>query len=284
MGSTDPDTAGHPSKQAQTSKTKIWGVTPVLLVVIFLTLSCLLPGPIRKYFSIGQWLSILLSELSAAVAGISLGRFLVGDQTEKRRKPPNGSFFDKRAKPLRDQVDELIRQVGGDAVAAEKVVKKKLQPEYAIGQGLISREEYNDFRNTYLAQSELSLGLIIPFLLIIFAVAIKQEDNWSWLWMLLLIVASSWASSCFLFFIAMERRQKYRIELGLLLLSRWDKQAAADKAAKEAAKEAKAKASDKTQEDAIRKIFQDELKGLHLEVKPLVVEVRKGPEESAEKK
>jgi hypothetical protein len=298
MVTTVPAMAGDSSKPAQPPKTKVGGVLPVLFFVIPLALSCL----VLIWTAEWPWGSILLCELFAAVAGISLGRIFVGKQPDSgngaaagpQTLQPSGTpgfapgkaFFVARAKPLRDRVNELKTQAAttkdkkaaGDAAAAKEPVfdKNILEPEYAIGQGLISREEYNDFRNTYLAQSELSLGLILPLLLIVFGVAIKLENVGSKLWIPLFIVGATW----FLFVIAMERRQKYRIELKLLLVSRWDKQTAADKAAREA----KAKASDKTLEDAIRKIFQDELKGLHLEVKPLVVEVRKSPEKAAEKK
>jgi hypothetical protein len=97
-----------------------------------------------------------------------------------------------------------------------------LEPEYAIGQRLISRDEFNHFRNTYLAQSELSLGLILPLLLIVFAVTIRQSNlsGWEMCWISTSIVIAT----CVLFVLAMERHQKYLIELKLLLVGRWEKQ------------------------------------------------------------
>jgi hypothetical protein len=304
---------GQSSRLEPPPKVEIGAVAPVLILFISLVLSFLLWGLSEKSSSMGKWPFILFSELLAATAGISLGWIFVGgiggtqrtaddsslkgskgagagpQKAEQKDVPKFGlgsAFFVARAKPLKDQVDALTEQAAAakslatpavqSAVTRAAFDEKVLEPEYAIGQGLISRDEYNDFRNTYLAQSELSLGLIFPLLLIIFAIAINSEDVWSKLWVPAFIVAGTF----FMFVIAMERRQKYRIELKLLLVSRWDKQAAADKAAKDA----KAKANDKSQEDAIRKILKDELKGLHLEVKPLVVEVRKNPEESPQTK
>ncbi len=76
--------------------------------------------------------------------------------------------------------------------------------------------------------------------------------------------------SAFLFVLAMERRQKYHLELTQLLLGRWEKLVAADKAAKEAKKKADAGNGN---EQTLRTVIKEELKNLHIELKPIVVEV-----------
>jgi hypothetical protein len=260
------------------SKHVMIGLTPVIVFYSALILSCLL-GSWRD-----TWPVFATAELLAAIAGISLGCMLIGPFS-LFGAGSRSTFFLDRAEPLREKVDGLRDQADrtkkriseGETDALKEPVFNSniLEPEYAIGQGLISGDEFESFRNTYLAQSELSLGLIFPLLLIVLGATLTPQtvatvsDR---LWMLVLVLGAS----SFLFIIAMERRQKYRIELKLLLVSRWDKQAAADKAAKEA----KAKANGKTSEDSIRQILKEELKGLHLEVKPLVVEIRKSPEEA----
>jgi len=94
-----------------------------------------------------------------------------------------------------------------------------------------------------------------------------------------------------LFMLAIERRQKYKIELKSLLLGRWEKQAKADKEAKQAKKDAedKKKADEKKTTDdkkkvddtaaTLRKILKEELDKLNLSVKPIVVEVHTHPAE-----
>jgi hypothetical protein len=262
MGTTVQNVAPETSPSASTP-----GKNARLLILVgALLISCLLCWS-------GRWSLVLLSELLAAVAGTSMGWISVRGSKFGR------DFFDLRAKPLKDQIDRLKEVPESNKDAAKNAVfdERILEPEYAIGQGLISRDEYNDFRNGFLAQSELSLGLVLPLILVVFAEAKDFLHVWSRLvWASGFIFLATW----FLFVVAMERRQKYRIELKLLLVSRWDKQAAADKAAKDA----KAKAADKTQEDTVRKVVKEELKDLHLEVKPLVVEVRKSSEEPPEEK
>src|SRR6266478_1554807 len=157
--------------------------------------------------------------------------------------------------------------IGGADESAPAFDESLLDPEYAIGQGLISRDEYVAFRNSYLAQSELSLGLIIPLLLIIFALVLNPHvgaRHNSWILLFLIMV------SAFLFVLAMERRQKYHLELTQLLLGRWEKLVAADKAAKEAKKKADAGNGN---EQTLRTVIKEELKNLHIELKPIVVEV-----------
>jgi hypothetical protein len=366
---------------------------PILLFISSLVTSFLL------WIFFGNWFFLTLSELLAATAGISLGWVAIrrlstggiekisshGGQDQFTREPTaqrlpgmegGAGLFVKRAGPLRERVYTLVDRSLSTKTGAAEVQKdtskdvnfdpKVLEPEYAIGQGLVSQAEFNDFRNTYLAQSELSLGLIIPTLLIAFAIGTNVDQRQRELkmeefqelepraeqfhpdsvsvavhpdsvkpahpdsvsvparrpnkWSVVLVEPSGakveeegtsgelrWGQavrqgqqraasdirgtkvgiltsivlgSFLCFVLAMERRQKYRIEMKLLLISRWDKQAAADKAAKEA----KAKANGTSQENVIRNMLKEELKNLHLEVKPLVVELHRAAEEGPEKK
>jgi len=166
--------------------------------------------------------------------------------------------------------------------------KRLLDPEFAIGQQLLTRDEYLAFRNGYVAQSELSIGLIFPLALVIFAFAVDPHiyaRNNPWVLTFLIVATAA------LFMLAIERRQKYKIELKSLLLGRWEKQAKADKEAKQAKKDAedKKKADEKKTTDdkkkvddtaaALRKILKEELDKLNLSVKPIVVEVHTHPAE-----
>ncbi len=87
--------------------------------------------------------------------------------------------------------------------------------KYAIGKGLITHQESAALENGSLAQSDLSLGLILPLALLICAVAtrfdLKPLAYGSVLAGVVLLTA-------FLFMIGMERRQHYELELQSLIL------------------------------------------------------------------
>ena len=122
--------------------------------------------------------------------------------------------------------------------------RKILQPEYAIGQGLITRDDYNTLQNEYLAQSDLSVGLIVPLAFLLFALVMTPElGEWKGPWNLVGLGVTAVA----LMVLALDRRHKYRVELKSLILGNWVKKIeaakAAEKAAKEAAKEAAAKSA-----------------------------------------
>jgi hypothetical protein len=55
-----------------------------------------------------------------------------------------------------------------------------LLPEYAIGVGLITREEYEGIRSDYFTQTQWTLGLIIPLLLLWAALAMRDESARWW--------------------------------------------------------------------------------------------------------
>jgi hypothetical protein len=99
---------------------------------------------------------------------------------------------------------------------------KILQPEYAIGMNIITRDDYNSQMNEYFAQSELSLGTIIPLILIVLGLVLTPQvglNDGAWVMMCVALAPISGV----LFFIGMERWQKYRMELKLLILGNWER-------------------------------------------------------------
>jgi hypothetical protein len=113
---------------------------------------------------------------------------------------------------------------------SEEQLRKVLQPSYAIGMGVISQDDYTNLKNEYFAQCELSLGLIIPLILIVLGLVltpqIKLQGTW-WVVMCLAMVPISTV----LFLVGAERYHKYRMELKLLILGNWQKLQDAKKAA-----------------------------------------------------
>jgi hypothetical protein len=134
-----------------------------------------------------------------------------------------------------------------------------LQPAYAIGKGLITQDEFTGLKNEYFAQCELTLGLILPVIILAFAFSDWIASPWG----LGLLAVFTGIFSGVLFAIALDRWFRYRMELKLLILGRWDK-------AREDAQKAKKPKSDKSE---IEKVVKDELSKLQVEVKPLVVEL-----------
>jgi hypothetical protein len=130
----------------------------------------------------------------------------------------------------------------------DEELKKILQPPYAIGMNLISRDDYNTLKNEYFSQSELSLGLILPMVLIVLGLVLTPQlglapPGWpkdpamlhelqfwlrglAWTFMCLAMVRLSEA----MFLIGMERYHKFRLEVKLLILGNWQKQQDAKKA------------------------------------------------------
>lgn len=127
-----------------------------------------------------------------------------------------------------------------------------LEPEYAVGVGLITADEFNAIRNDFLSQSDLSVGLIAPLICLAFAVS-----TWLAVWQRILVAVGVLFASWILYLMAVERRFQYRYELRILILGRWDK-----------AQEAKKQASGSN--GAKSEIKQT------LEVKPLTFDFRYG--------
>jgi hypothetical protein len=143
----------------------------------------------------------------------------------------------------------------------DEEMMKILQPEYAIGMGIITRDDYNNEMNEYFAQSELSLGLIVPLILIVLGLVLTPQVGLNGLPWVLLCVALAPISGL-LFFIGMERWQKYRMELKLLILGNWEKMQEAKKQAKATAA---AGTASKAVQDAIAKAIHGTAKSKEVE-------------------
>lgn len=140
-----------------------------------------------------------------------------------------------------------------------------LQPSYAAGKGLVTQDEINGLKNEYFTQSELSFGMIMPLTLLTFVLTYRPPVWLNQNPMPLVTSFLAFLSFCF-FWIGIERNHRYRTELKLLILSRWDKAVEAEKNAKDA----KPKSDVKEIENFIKK----EIDGLKKEInKPMVVEV-----------
>lgn len=159
-------------------------------------------------------------------------------------------------------------KVNGKPSPDEEIdLKKIVQPSYAIGMKIISNEDYNNLKNEFFSQSELSLGLIIPLILIVLGLSLMPHiglgPSFSGGGGRGLLHSLAWSLICVslplicygLFVIGAERYQKFRIEVKLLILGNWrQQQEAKKKAASSAAstdtttviQKAVAKAIDKT--------------------------------------
>jgi hypothetical protein len=129
----------------------------------------------------------------------------------------------------------------------DEELKKILQPPYAIGMNLISRDDYNNLKNEYFSQSELSLGLILPMVLIVLGLVLTPQigltppgwptDSTSWYSLQFWLRGLAWTFMCLamvriseaLFLVGMERYHKFRLEVKLLILGNWQKQQDAKK-------------------------------------------------------
>jgi hypothetical protein len=152
--------------------------------------------------------------------------------------PPNNTYSFK-------VTDKSSPDVGGS-------LKKVLQPAYAIGIGIITGDQYNTLKNEFFAQSELSLGLIVPLILVVLGLALIPQiglgpaaaggelslHSLAWFF----VCASLAPISMGLFLVGAERFHKFRMEVKLLILGNWQKQ-------KDAAKQQHKKDKDKAKKD-----------------------------------
>lgn len=102
-----------------------------------------------------------------------------------------------------------------------------LFPEYAIGQKLITRAEYNQLETEYFTQAQAAFGLILPTLLLVFAIhfsGVLRLSGWVYdLIAFVLVVA---------FLVGMDRLHKFNSDLQLLIVSRYDAVVAAKEQAR----------------------------------------------------
>jgi len=140
-----------------------------------------------------------------------------------------------------------------------------LQPRYAIGKGIITQAEYQDLKDTYFAQSEISFGLIIPLFLLVFALGKQQFQLCMPAWIFSVLLGVEIILTFLLFWVGMERQDKFGMEYRLLILGHWDKlnEAAAQTAAP------------KTDITPLRDAVEKALEKMQMQFKPFVVELRK---------
>jgi hypothetical protein len=164
----------------------------------------------------------------------------------------------------------------------EEEQRKILQPEYAIGSGVISRDDYNKLKDEFFAQSELSLGLIVPIVLIVLGVKLTPQLNLAGIYWVFMCVALV-PIVAVLFWVGMERRNKFRLELSLLILGNWqklqDKKEADKKAAaeKEKTKKAAEEVAKKVVEEVVKKVAEKPDSKLEEEIKKIVRKEMKNP-------
>jgi hypothetical protein len=100
--------------------------------------------------------------------------------------------------------------------------EKIKQPEFAIGQGLLTRAEYNGIRDDSYAQSLISIGLVLPIMFLTFAIVVTPQLGlgvawWSKSLLWLFLVAAETA----LIMVGADRRHKFDMEVESLIASRF---------------------------------------------------------------
>jgi hypothetical protein len=96
--------------------------------------------------------------------------------------------------------------------------KKISQPEYAIGQGLLSRDDYNSIKDEYYGQSQISIGLIPPVAFLTFAILATPQvglrSGWP-VWTTLALVQA------LLLYVGVDRRHKFETTVESLIASQF---------------------------------------------------------------
>lgn len=126
------------------------------------------------------------------------------------RKAPDDPRFKKAAEEKKRKEDAHLL-----CLASLKEGWEKLrQPEYAIGQGLITRDEYNGIRDEYYTQSLISSGLVLPVMLLVFGFEVTPQlglggSKWYQLvlWVFLVLMETA------LIMVGADRRNKFEVEL-----------------------------------------------------------------------
>jgi len=130
---------------------------------------------------------------------------------------------------------------------------KVKQPEFAIGQGLLTRDAYNSIRNEYYAQSLISIGLILPLTLLTFALLVTPEMGVKpnlFLWVFFIPAQAA------LVMIGADRRHKFDTEVESTISGAFLKNC-------EAAKKP-AKSSSSAKKPTMTDLIREELKNLKI--------------------
>jgi hypothetical protein len=131
---------------------------------------------------------------------------------------------------MRSRLEKVIRNyLEGPALhrelnrefVRESELLSQLSPmnvQYAIGLGLISKEDVASIENGSLAQSNLALGMIFPLSLLMCSLASRlRVGQFEYLVIGIGVVFATAA----LFFVGMDRRYRYRSDLRALIIGRW---------------------------------------------------------------
>jgi hypothetical protein len=131
--------------------------------------------------------------------------------------------------------------------------KKISQPEYAIGQGILSQDDYNSIKDTYYGQSQISIGLILPVAFLTFAILATPQlglkSGWT-VWPGLALAQG------LLLWVGADRKHKFETTVESFISSRFLNTCNAKKDA------AKTKAATPAEGSKQRKLVRDELKSL----------------------
>ena len=93
--------------------------------------------------------------------------------------------------------------------------KKLSQPQYAIGQGLMLRSDFQNLQESYYSQSLISIGLILPFFLLVFAFLLKPQFGFGGAPLYVMLGVGE----VLLLITGVDRRHKYLTELDGLIAS-----------------------------------------------------------------
>ena len=102
----------------------------------------------------------------------------------------------------------------------EELWSWSLNTHYAIGRGLITKEDAALLENGSLAQSNLALGIILPFSLFVWSLASRLHVS---VVAYIIVGLGVTIATAALLFVGTERRFRYKAELQSLILGRWKK-------------------------------------------------------------
>lgn len=132
------------------------------------------------------------------------------------------------------------------------------QPEYAIGQGLLSKDDYNSIKDEYYGQSQISIGLMLPAAFLTFAVLATPQFLSTAAWTAWLFLALLQA---LLLYVGVDRRHKFETAVESIIASQFLKTCEA----KQSSKQSPAPPTpDAKLKDLVRQQLKDLLKGARI--------------------
>jgi hypothetical protein len=151
---------------------------------------------------------------------------------------------------------KAIEQLTACEIKLVKLWDKISQPEYAIGQGLLTRDDYNAIQDQYYGQTQISFGLILPLAFLTFAILATPQLGLTGLWVVCAALALA-VVQALLLSVGTDRRNKFETEVESHIASQFLKTCEANqKPASPAPKPDLA--------DQIRKVLREELPKLEI--------------------